>query len=95
MHEHSDVFSFYKEELARETITFVHERAVVTQKDIHTALSDVADDAVNAYQKTHMLLGATDEKAKAVWDSFVTGFVAFHLNARRYKLTDILVISDS
>ena len=71
----------------------MHERAVVTQKDIHTALSDVADDAVTAYRNAHMLL--TDEKAKAVWDSFVAGFVAFHLHARRYKLMDILAVSDS
>ena len=90
MWEHSDVLSFYKEELAHETANYVHERAVVTQKDVKASLFDIADNAANACQMVRMLL--KDEKARAVWDRYTTQYVAFHMYTPRYKLMDILAI---
>ena len=84
---HSDLFSFYKEELAYETANFIHERAKVTEKDAHSVLFELADEVVMLVKKIRGLL--IKPEAKDVFERFLLGYTAFHIFTPRYQLEDI------
>ena len=84
---HSDIFSFYKEEIAHETANFIHERAAVTEKDVSVALLDVVNEAAATVHKAHVIL--TGEMEKQAWERFIAGYVAFHRRSPRYQLDEL------
>ncbi|KZT00021.1 terpenoid synthase [Laetiporus sulphureus 93-53] len=83
----NDVFSFYKEELAGETTTYIHNRALVSGKALPETLHDVIDDAFAAAERVRNVLSG---EAREVWDSFEKGFIVFHIGDRRYRLQEVL-----
>ena len=84
----SDVFSFYKEELSHETKNFVHDLAIVTNKDVASVLYDVVDEiVVSANNVRRILVG---EKEKERWEEFICAYVAFHLETPRYRLHEVV-----
>lgn len=85
---YSDVLSFYKEELAGECNNFVHDRAVVTRKNISTVLSDMLDELVASVHRARAILQT--KKAKETWEEFIEGYVAFHFLTPRYRLEELL-----
>jgi hypothetical protein len=88
----SDIFSFYKEEIAEETANFVHERAAVTDKDIYGVLFDLVDEAVAVTRNARDVL--VGSKERDAWERFATGYLAFHRHTPRYRLGDILEDED-
>ncbi|EKM53585.1 uncharacterized protein PHACADRAFT_260012 [Phanerochaete carnosa HHB-10118-sp] len=88
----NDLLSFYKEELIGEKNNFIHDRARVAGTGAEHALTDTLEDAVNAVNAVQEILQGEDEKKS--WESFVTGYVAFHFMTPRYKLKQLFNASD-
>ena len=85
---HSDILSFYKEELQGETSNVVHDRAIVSGKSMSQVLSDLVDEAVTAVLRAREILH--EEKEKVVWEQLVRGYVAFHFLSPRYRLHELM-----
>ncbi|KAI0820535.1 Trichodiene synthase-domain-containing protein [Trametes gibbosa] len=83
----NDVFSFYKEELDHETHTFVHERALLTQKTVAEVMSELVDEAVAACDRVRAILQGGKERE--AWESFLAGYVAWHRFTPRYRLDEV------
>ena len=83
----SDLFSFYKEELAGEKANFVNERARVTGKDVYSVLFELADEVVALVKKIRELLG--DDKTKDTFEQFIVQYAAFHMYTPRYRLGEV------
>jgi hypothetical protein len=88
----SDIFSFYKEEIAQETANFIHERAAVTEKSIYAVLFELVDESVMVTRNVRNVL--VGDKERNAWERFAAGYLAFHKNTPRYCLTDILSDED-
>ncbi len=86
--QHSDVLSFYKEELAGERDNYVHDRALVTGKSIATVLTDLVNEIVESIERARSILKG--EKEREAWESLLSGYVAYHYSTRRYRLAELL-----
>ena len=90
---HSDIASFYKEELAGETENHVSVLAGVHGTTRLEALSHIVDDTVVAHERIqHILEGNGDEVAKRTLDAYLAfsrGYIGFHAGAMRYKLKEL------
>lgn len=84
----SDILSFYKEDLAGDTSSYIHARARVTGKSLHDTLSEVAREVVAALERVKKHLG--EGPARDAWDSFERGYVSFHLHNPRYRLREVV-----
>lgn len=80
--------SFYKEEQDGETSSYIHARARLSDKTLIATLHEVIDEVVAAVDRARRTLG--DGTARIAWDSFIRGYIAFHINNPRYRLQDIL-----
>lgn len=80
--------SFYKEELAGETGTFISDRAQATGKTHAETLREVVDETVAAAKRVRSILG--EGAARDTWDTFVTQYIAFHANTSKYRLQEIM-----
>ena len=83
----SDIFSFYKEELVGETANFIHDRAIAEGTSTAQALDVTIEETVQAAQNIRCAL--KDNKERAVWEGFMTNYVAFHYYTARYKLREL------
>ena len=89
----SDILSFYKEEIAGETTTYLSRVAAsraITRLD---ALHEVIDQTVQAHHNILESLKLHTEAYDA-YVSFFRGFVGFHSDPR-YKLEELMSDSDS
>ena len=84
----SHSLSFYKEELVGETKNYIHNRAGVTNKDVDTVVLDVIDEIVRIVNTVRDILQG--EKEKAIWETWLKSYNAFHFMTSRYKLTELL-----
>ncbi|KAI0926369.1 terpene cyclase, variant 2 [Taiwanofungus camphoratus] len=84
----NDVMSFYKEELVGEVDNYVHGRAAATGKPVPEAFRDTVDETVAASDRVRTILG--EGEARDVWDTFIKGYVYFHIISTRYRLHEIL-----
>jgi len=83
----NDILSFYKEELAGETVTYVHLLRAVRQKEnALEVVHDFIDEAVGLSQEVDALLSGD---AKEMWECWKTGYLTWHLCDSRYKLTEL------
>ena len=90
---YSDLCSFYKEELARESANLVPDRAKAAGVlDVATSLQDITSELVDAVKKTRLILNGGMEKD--TWEKFMTGYIAYHKISPRYRLHDLLGNSD-
>ena len=80
--------SFYKEELEGETGNYVQDRASVTRKTSLDALHDLIEDTLAGVERARAVL--REGKARDCWESFVAGYISYHINNPRYRLADIL-----
>ena len=83
----SDIASFYKEQLANESGTYVQERAAASGKSVSDVLRDtVVETAAAVRNANDALQGAREKEA---WSSFVQGFFCFHFWCKRYRLDEL------
>jgi len=83
----NDILSFYKEELAGETVTCAHLlRAVRHKENGLEVVHDFIDEAVGLSQEIDALLSGD---VKGMWECWKTGFITWHLCDSRYKLTEL------
>ena len=85
---YSDIFSFYKEELDGERDNYVHDRAIVTGRPVAEILPLIADELVEAVDRTRILLRG--DREREAWERFMSGFAAFHYFSSRYRLTELI-----
>ncbi|KAI0670030.1 isoprenoid synthase domain-containing protein [Trametes maxima] len=84
----NDVLSFYKESLDGETDNYVHVRAGAEQKDPIAVLRELCDETLRVIDNIKALT-TSDPQLNSICCSFLTGFIEFHLQAKRYKLEDL------
>lgn len=77
----SDIFSFYKEELAGEKTNYVHDRAAVTVKNPSEAVLDTVDDVAAGLERVRAVL---EGDARDVLETHISGFTYFHFVTARY-----------
>ena len=83
----NDILSFYKEELAGETVNYVHLLRTVRQKDTGLeVVHDLIDEAVRLSDEIDALLTG---EAKEMWEHWRTGYITYHLHDSRYKLSEL------
>lgn len=84
----NDIFSFYKEELAGDSIN--HVSLVAQCRDIPKveALKLVADECAAAHLRVVETLQG-DPIARASWWSFASGYIGFHAASERYRLDEL------
>lgn len=84
----SDLLSFFKEELAGETLNYVSMSAKANGINKLQALKKLADETAQCYQRASQLLQSIPE----AWDAFrefAVGYVEFHVLSVRYKLDQL------
>lgn len=89
---HSDLCSFYKEEVAGETANLVHDRAAVTKRDAATTLRDITNEMIDGITKVRLVLEG--QKEKDAWENFMAGYIAYHRLSPRYLLDDVFPDDD-
>lgn len=83
----SDLCSFYKEEIAGETSNLVHDRALVSGKDITAALREMTNDMIEGVEKARLVLVGNREKG--AWENFMAGYITYHRLSPRYRLDEV------
>ncbi|KAJ3831322.1 isoprenoid synthase domain-containing protein, partial [Lentinula raphanica] len=85
----NDILSFYKEELAEETVNHISLMASARNCSPRDAFQSLIDETVEAHQKiTHIL--EPDPKALDAYRKFAAGFVYFHTSLdSRYHLNEL------
>jgi hypothetical protein len=84
----SDMFSFFKEELAGETLNFVSMSAQSKEVTKVEALQILADETSQCYNRASQLL-ESDTEAWEAFRAFCVGYVGFHGLSSRYKLDQL------
>ncbi|OCH89690.1 terpenoid synthase [Obba rivulosa] len=84
----NDIMSFYKEEMAGETATYIQDRALATGKSRFAALYDLIEDTIAVVRRVRGILG--EGRARDAWEAFVAGYIEFHTNNPRYRLAEII-----
>lgn len=85
----SDVLSFYKEELAGESLNYISLRAKINKTTKLEELKNVVSDCLGALQQIRQL----EQDFPAVCGPLAPcwpGYLRFHLSAPRYKLLELL-----
>ncbi|KXN91883.1 Trichodiene synthase [Leucoagaricus sp. SymC.cos] len=84
----NDLFSFYKEELDRESLNFVSMHAKAKGITKIETLRQLADNAAECYRRGTELLQSCPEALKA-FRNFCVGYIGFHALSPRYKLDQL------
>ncbi|KAJ7248991.1 hypothetical protein C8J57DRAFT_1239998 [Mycena rebaudengoi] len=84
----NDILSFYKEELAGETMNYVHIRAKTTQKHPKRVLLEMIREVGDVHQRLQATLAGQPDALMA-WKTFEYGFIARHLALERYQLRQL------
>ncbi|KAI0692160.1 hypothetical protein BC835DRAFT_1416737 [Cytidiella melzeri] len=84
----NDILSFYKEELAGERDNYVHDRALITKKNIETVLTELVNEVIASIERARSILKG--EKEKETWERFLAGYASYHWMTPRYKLEELL-----
>ena len=86
----NDILSFYKEELAGETVNYVHLLRAVRRKESGIeVVRDLIEEVVGLSEEISALLVG---EAKEMWECWKVGYIAFHLCDSRYKLSELCLI---
>ncbi|KAK2462611.1 hypothetical protein APHAL10511_005344 [Amanita phalloides] len=84
----NDIFSFYKEELANETVNCISNIARCNGQTRLEACQYLADESVKAHKEILAVLDGKPE-ALAAYQTFATGYVDFHTLTKRYKIEEL------
>ena len=83
----SDIASFYKEDLANETGTYVQERALSSGKSVRSVLHEIVGEVAEAVHNVESMLNGAKEQA--AWRSFLNGYFYFHILCGRYRISEL------
>ena len=86
---HSDILSFYKEELAGEEHTLVHMRARTSGKDVLTTVADLCVETEESVKRISQTLAPAPD-TQAVFQGFMVRYLQFHTSTSRYRLRELL-----
>ncbi|KAJ7618766.1 isoprenoid synthase domain-containing protein [Roridomyces roridus] len=88
----NDILSFYKEDLAGESVNYVSWRAKVEDKAPRRVLVEMVEEVGDLHRRIEGTLdGHTD--ALAAWTTYEYGLIAWHVSQDRYKLaTDLKIV---
>ncbi|KAJ6546765.1 hypothetical protein DFH09DRAFT_1170884, partial [Mycena vulgaris] len=84
----NDIFSFYKEDLAGETMNYVSVRAKVSGKHPKGVLVEMIEEVGDLHQRIAGILEGNRD-AMAAWAELEHGVIAWHFSLSRYKLTEL------
>ncbi|KAF8066673.1 isoprenoid synthase domain-containing protein [Lyophyllum atratum] len=84
----NDLLSFFKEQLAGETATYIHARAEAEGRSPLRVFATLKDELSAASRNITRALGA-DLAAVETWRMFEYGVVAWHLENDRYRLHEL------
>ena len=84
----SDLYSFYKEEMAGETDNYVSQLASINAQSRLATLRDLAEKTFQIDLRIRDILGDTAE-GKA-WETFAVGYAESHFYSARYRLKELL-----
>jgi hypothetical protein len=84
----NDIMSFYKESLALEDTNFVHNYAKSHGLVPTESLQRICTEASEAVQRLRSLSKAHPKVSLAI-ESFVRGYIVFHLSQPRYRLAEL------
>ncbi|KAK7033991.1 hypothetical protein VNI00_012421 [Paramarasmius palmivorus] len=83
----NDILSFYKEYLAGETQNYISNRAFVLGQSQLQTFQDAAEQVLRIHDRICSVLKGPELVA---WKEFKNGYIAFHVIAKRYRLSEIL-----
>ncbi|KAF1959370.1 terpenoid synthase [Byssothecium circinans] len=84
----NDILSFYKEQLAKETVNRVYLTAQCRSVSQAVILQELIDEAAEAHKRILRIL----EPHKSVYESYIAfsqGYIGFHFGLDRYKLREL------
>jgi hypothetical protein len=84
----NDLLSFFKEQLAGETATYIHTRAEAEGRSPLRVFASLKNELCAASQNITQTLGE-DQAAVEIWRMFEYGVVAWHLENDRYMLREL------
>jgi hypothetical protein len=82
----NDFLSFYKEELAGETATYIHNRAKVEEKTSMDVFGQLRFELAEAARSIDAVLGGSTANMVEAWSEYEFGYIWWHLEGDRYKL---------
>ncbi|KAK2462615.1 hypothetical protein APHAL10511_005348 [Amanita phalloides] len=87
----NDIFSFYKEELAHESVNCISNLARCTHRPKLAVLQHLADQSVHAHHEILAVLGddPADPRVLTAYLAFCRGYVYFHTSSKRYRVPDL------
>jgi len=86
----NDLLSFYKEELAGETSTYIHYRAKVEGKKPVEVFGQLGFELAEAARSINTVVGGSTANMIEAWSECEFGFISWHLEVDRYKLKELL-----
>ncbi|PBK94476.1 terpenoid synthase, partial [Armillaria gallica] len=84
----NDITSFYKEECDGETHNLISFLAEARGEPKSKALSYVAEKCMEAHERVLLIL-LPHKEAQGMYMEFLRGFLAFHLEGKRYRLGEL------
>ncbi|KAJ7660446.1 isoprenoid synthase domain-containing protein [Mycena rosella] len=84
----NDILSFYKEDLAGETMNYVSVRAKVSGTQAKRVLVEMVEEVADLHRRIAEILKGNPD-ALAAWETLEHGFIAWHLSLERYKLSEL------
>ncbi|TDZ65209.1 Alpha-cuprenene synthase COP6 [Colletotrichum trifolii] len=86
----NDILSFYKEEKAGEDRNYIHKQALVLNCSPMAILEAAIIESVASHRRSQAILEAWPVYGQ-IWHAYVMGYVAMHLNTRRYHLSELAI----
>ncbi|PBK64233.1 terpenoid synthase, partial [Armillaria solidipes] len=84
----NDITSFYKEECENETHNLISLLAEARGEPKNQTLRYLVERCIQAHERTLCIL-SPHEGVRSSYESFVKGYLAFHLGAKRYRLSEL------
>ncbi|KZT73389.1 terpenoid synthase [Daedalea quercina L-15889] len=84
----NDILSFYKEELERDTSSYIYARSRIMNKTPCETLFELIDEVVAAVERIREHLGECP--MRDAWNVFETGYTLFHIGSPRYRLKEVI-----
>lgn len=84
----NDITSFYKEECENETHNLISLLAEARGEPKNETLRYLVERCIQAHERTLCIL-SPHEGVRSNYENFVKGYLAFHLGAKRYRLSEL------